>query len=718
MRFGTQEAVDGGPGQADEVRVRTELRDSVLVVVIDNTPVNALSGEVRKGLQVALDRVDADTQIEALLLVGAGRHFIGGADIREFGKDRVEPTVSELCSRIENCSKPVIAAIRGAAMGGGLEVAVGAHYRLATPSAVLALPEVRLGLLPGSGGTQRVTRLVGIPTALEMMLSGRSLSATEALEFGLVDRVTEGDDVLSEGLAYARELLASGANPRRSCDAVNSSASAEVAQAAIDEARARVRRGSPHLLSPHLIVDAVEASLTLPFVDALALERSFFKQCEQSPQRAGLVHAFFAEREVVRIAEAAAQSRPLGAAGVVGGGTMGATIAVALLDAGLSVTMIERDDASLERGQAAVERVLIGRVAKGRMSEGAKADVMKQFSGETDYDALKTVDLVIEAVFEDMAVKQKVFSELDRVCRSGAVLATNTSYLDIDSLAASISRPQDVIGLHFFAPAHIMKLLEVVVPAKAESDVVATAFTLAKMMGKVPVRAGVCDGFIGNRILSVYRRAAEYMIEDGATPYQIDSALREFGYPMGPFQVSDLSGGDIGLATRKRQAATRDPAMRYVHVADRIAERGWYGQKTGRGWYLYPDETRVGQPDPEVLEIIAAERRAAGIEQPRLFTDEEIVRRYVAAMVNEGAKVVADGIALRPLDVDITFMHGFGFPRFRGGPMKYADTVGLDRILRDLEEFALDDPGFWRPAPLLCDLVAQGLNFESLNTRR
>ena len=376
--------------------------------------------------------------------------------------------------------------------------------------------------------------------------------------------------------------------------------------------------------------------------------------------------------------------------------------------------MIERDETALARGRAHIEKVYNGLIAKGRMTTDAKAANMARFVGSTSYDALAPADMVIEAVFEDMAVKQAVFAELDRVCKPGAVLATNTSYLDIDAIAASISRPADVVGLHFFSPANIMKLLEIVVPAKVSADVVATAFELAKKLHKVPVRAGVCDGFIGNRILAAYRMAADYMMEDGASPYQIDQAVRNFGYPMGPFQVSDLAGGDIGWATRKRKAATRDPRTRYVQIADRICERGWFGQKTGRGYYLYPDGARTGTPDPAVDAIIDAERVRVGIT-PRSFTDEEIMRRYMAAMINEGANVVHQRIALRPLDVDITFLYGYGFPRYRGGPMKYADTLGLPKVLADIREFAKEDPLFWQASPLLVELVKRGDDFASLN---
>ena len=407
-------------------------------------------------------------------------------------------------------------------------------------------------------------------------------------------------------------------------------------------------------------------------------------------------------------------ARPVASVGVVGGGTMGAGIAVAVLDAGLPVTMVERDRAALDRGRANVEKVYDGLVARGRMTPQGKAAVLARLTGSIDYGSLSQVDVVIEAAFEDIAVKHDIFATLDGVCKPGAVLATNTSYLDIDAIAARTSRPQDVVGLHFFSPANVMKLIEIVVPSRASADVVATAFSLAEALRKIAVRAGVCDGFIGNRILAVYRLAQDYMLEDGASPYEIDEALRAFGYPMGPYQVSDLSGGDIGWATRKRRAASRDPRARYVHIADRLCERGWFGQKSGRGWYLYPEGSRTGVPDPEVLAIVDEERSRAGVV-PRRFDNGEIVRRTIAAMVNEGANLVDEGIALRPLDVDVTFLHGYGFPRHRGGPMKYADSVGLDTILRDIDEFAKEDPLFWRPAPLLKTLVARGDNFDSLN---
>lgn len=698
--------------------VARAMHGDILVVTIDNPPVNALGVDVRRGLTAAIDAAGADAAVKAVLIVGSGKTFIGGADIREFGKPPMTPFLPDVCNGIEACSKPVVAVIHGAALGGGLEIALAAHYRLALPGAKLGLPEVALGLLPGAGGTQRTPRLIGAAAALDMMLSGRHVGAAEAARLGLVDRVVDGADPLAAGLAYAQELVQGGAPVRRTRDAAQI-ADTDAQRAAIDSARAETAKKSRGLFSPLKIVDAVQGALELPFDDGQALERRLFLECLDSPQRAGLVHAFFAERETARAPETrSAKPRPIDSIGVVGGGTMGAGIAVAVLDAGLPVTMVERDDEALARGRNHIEKVYDGLIAKGRITPDAKDATMARFNGSTSYDALAQADLVIEAVFEDMAVKHAVFAELDRVCKPGAVLATNTSYLDIDEIAAAISRPQDVVGLHFFSPANIMKLLEIVVPAKVSDDVVATAFDLAKKLRKVPVRAGVCDGFIGNRILAVYGQAAHAMMEDGASPYQIDKALRDFGYPMGPFQVSDLAGGDIGWATRKRRAPTRDPRARYVQIADRLCERGWFGQKAGRGYYLYPDGARVGTPDPDVEAIIDAERERAGAlsgKTPRSFSDAEIVRRYLAAMINEGANVVHQKIALRPLDVDVTFVHGYGFPSYRGGPMHYADTVGLPTILADIREFAKEDPLFWQPSPLLVELVDKGASFASLN---
>jgi 3-hydroxyacyl-CoA dehydrogenase len=694
---------------------QTRRHEDIMVVVIDHPPVNALSATVRRTLSEAIAQAQTDTRVRAILLIGAGKNFIAGADIREFGKPPQPPLLPDLCNQIEASAKPVIAALHGAALGGGLEIALAAHYRVALASAKLGLPEVNLGLLPGAGGTQRAPRLMGAAAALDLMLSGKPLSADAALAAGLVDALAAEDDPLDAGLAYTHQLLALNAGPRRTRDAANALADETAQRAAVDAAAERVAATTRGLFSPAKIVQAVRAAIDLPFDEGLRTERALFLQCLDSPQRAALIHAFFAERDSAKIPELKeARSRRLERVGIVGGGTMGAGIAVAVLDAGLPVVMVEQDDAALARGRDRVEQVYDLLVKKGRITADERAARVARFTGATDYDALGEADLIIEAVFEDMAVKQAVFAQLDRVAKPGAVLATNTSYLDVDRIAEATRGPADVLGLHFFSPANIMKLLEVVVGRHTAPDTVATGFELARRLRKIPVRAGVCDGFIGNRILAVHRQAADMMMEDGASPYDIDAAVRAFGYPMGPYQMADLAGGDIGWATRKRRAATRDPALRYVQIPDRLCERGWFGQKTGRGFYLYPDGARQGTPDPEVLAIIDEERRRAGVT-PRLFTQEDILRRYLAAMVNEAANVLHQGIALRPSDIDVVFLSGYGFPRHRGGPMHYADSVGLANILADIRGYAAEDPAFWKPSPLLVQLAESGRTFGSLN---
>ncbi|AXA70399.1 3-hydroxyacyl-CoA dehydrogenase [Achromobacter insolitus] len=691
----------------------TRRYDDILVVTIDHPPVNALSAAVRGDLARVIREAQADPQVRAVLLMGAGKNFIAGADIREFGKPPQAPILPEVCNQIEASAKPVVAVLHGAALGGGLEIAMAAHYRVALEGAKLGLPEVNLGLLPGAGGTQRAPRLMGAQASLDLMLTGKHLSARAALEAGLVDTLSSDADPLDAGLAYTRQLLAVGAGPRRSRDA-GALADKTAALAQVEAAAERVAATTRGLYSPAKIVEAVRAAIEQPFDEGLRTERALFLQCLDSPQRAGLIHAFFAERDTAKMPGQPARPRRLERIGIVGGGTMGAGIAVAALDAGFPVTMVEQDDPALERGRARVAQVYDLLLKKGRLTPQERESRLARFTGATDYGALDDADLIIEAVFEDMAVKQAVFAQLDRVAKPGAVLATNTSYLDVDRIAAATRGPADVLGLHFFSPANIMKLLEVVVGEHTAADTVATGFELARRLRKIPVRAGVCDGFIGNRILAVHRQAADMMMEDGASPYEIDAAVRAFGYPMGPYQMADLAGGDIGWATRKRRAPTRDPAQRYVQIPDRLCERGWFGQKTGRGFYLYPDGARQGEQDPEVLAIIAAERARARVT-PRSFTPEDIQRRYLAAMINEAANVLLQGIAQRPSDIDVVFLAGYGFPRHRGGPMHYADSVGLDRVLADIRGYAQEDPAFWKPSPLLVQLAESGRNFASLN---
>lgn len=633
--------------------VRWEQSGDVLVVTINNPPVNALAHGVRHGLMEAIDAAQASAGVKAILIAGAGRHFIAGADIREFGKPKQPPALSEVCDRLESSEKLVVAAIHGVALGGGLEVALSAHYRLAVAGASLGLPEVNIGLLPGAGGTQRTPRLVGVANALDIMLSGRHLGGEEALSIGLIDRCVADVDAVTAGLAYAQELIRSAAPRRRTRDA-QALADKAASHKQVEAARAATAKRSRGLFSPMKIIECVSAAIDLPFDEGMALETRLFRECLNSPQRAGLIHVFFAEREVSKIPEArSAEPRKLNSVAVIGGGTMGVGITVSTLNAGYPVVMLERDDQALAQARAKVDQIYARQVAQGRLDAADKDAAMARFTGTVSYDDIANVDLVIEAVFEDLNVKTAVFKELDRVCKPGAVLATNTSTLDVNLIASSTSRPADVIGLHFFSPAHVMRLLEVVVPDHADPAVVVTAFEFARKIKKTAVRAGVCDGFIGNRILAAYKQAADYLMEDGASPYEIDAAVRDFGYPMGPFEVTDLA-------------------------------------------------------------IVDAGRKRAGIT-PRTFSPEEIMRRYMAAMVNEAANVVHEGIALRPLDVDVTFVSGYGFPRYRGGPMYWADSIGLDKILADIESFAPEAPLFWQPSPLLVQLVKEGRNFDSLN---
>ncbi len=696
-------------------KVSLEIEDGIAFLTIDNPPVNALGQLVRQGLAEGVQRAGDDPAVQAVVIIARGRTFPAGADITEFGKPPLEPFLPDVCQTIEDCPKPVIAALHGTALGGGFEIALSAHYRIALPSTRVGLPEVNLGLLPGAGGTQRMPRITGAGPALDLMLTGKPIKASRALEIGVIDEIADTDDLRAASADYARRLLARGAGARPTSQRAEGIADKDAFIAECQARRAQLERRARGQKSPFMIVDCVQAAAETPFAEGMKKERAAFMECLGSDQSKGMIHAFFAERQSARIPEAkTARPRAIDRLGVVGGGTMGAGIAVAMLQSGLPVVMVERDDESLARGRANVERVFDRNIKKGRMTDADKSAIMGRFSGATDYGALEGCDLVVEAVFEDMDVKKAVFAELDRVLRPGAVLATNTSYLDIDEIAASTARPQDVIGLHFFSPANIMKLLEIVVPARVADDVVVTAFALAKRLGKVPVRAGVCDGFIGNRMLAVYRRAADYMMEDGASPYDIDAAIRDFGFPMGPYQVVDLAGGDISWAARKRRAATRPPEERYVDIPDQLCERGWFGQKTGRGYYTYDDKSPRGRPDPEVLAIIEAERARKNIT-PRAFSPDEIRDRYLAAMINEGCKIVDEGIALRPLDVDVTLLNGYAFPRWRGGPMKYADMTGLDVILSNLRAWAAEDAHFWRPSPLLERLVAEGRSLDDLN---
>lgn len=681
----------------------------IAVLRIQNPPVNALSQAVRQGLSDGMAHAEADDGVRAVLILGDGRAFIAGADITEFGKPPMEPNLPDLCTRIEASPLLVVASMHGVSLGGGLEVALCAHYRIAQPSARVGLPEVHLGILPGAGGTQRLPRLTGAEKAVEAITTGRHIKAPEALEMGILDRVEEGDPE-AVGLAYTQELLDQNA-PRRP---VSEMPAAEgIDWDATYDAVLKKGRGQ---ISPATAVRAVQAASELPFAQGILRERELFMELMNTDQRKGMIHAFFNERAVSNLPELkGVEPRALQSIGVIGGGTMGAGIATAALLSGFGVVLIEMKE---EFAAAARDRIagnLQGALKRGKINQ-AKYDALttQALTVSTNYDSLSDVDLVIEAVFEDMSVKREVFGKLDAACKPGCVLASNTSYLDVNEIAACTSRPADVIGLHFFSPAHVMKLLEVVVADQTAPDVVATGFALGKALGKVSVRAGVCDGFIGNRILATYRTAADHMVLDGATPYQIDKALTDFGFAMGPFAVADLAGLDIGWMTRKRKAPDRHPQERVPTYIDRLCEQGHFGQKTGEGYYVYEKGKRGGRPNPKIADLIAAEQQELGIT-PRPFTDQEIVRRYMCAMVNEAAKVVGEGIARRPLDVDMTLLFGYGFPRYWGGPMKWADIQGLPAVLADIESYAKEDAWFWEPAPLLKQLASEGRTFDDLN---
>lgn len=688
--------------------VTGETRGDIALIRINNPPVNAAGLAVRQGL-VAAAGAAASGGARAVVLIAEGRTFIAGADITEFGKPPVEPYLPDVVATLERLDIPVICVIHGTALGGGLEVALGAHYRVMLKGAKLGLPEVNLGLIPGAGGTQRLPRLCGIVAAAEIFTSARMVGADEALSLGIVDAVMDGTPE-EAGLAFARDLLAQGKGVRRVSDLPVPPTDPD----ALAALRAKVAKANPGHVCHLRGIDAATEGAQLPFDGGMKLEREIFWELMETPQRAGMIHAFFGERRVASLPELKGiKPRPIAHLGVIGGGTMGGGIAVSALLNGLQVTLIERDAASVQKARDGIAATLADSVKRGKLAESKRDALLADaLITSDDYAALGQADVIVEAVFESMDVKREVFARLDAVAKPGAVLATNTSYLDVDAIAAATSRPADVIGLHFFSPAHVMRLLEIVIADATAPEVAATGFQLAKILKKVPVRAGVCDGFIGNRMLRHYRTAADNMVLEGASPFQIDTALEAFGFAMGPFKVSDLAGIDIGYLTRQRLRPTKPDQERWGDWADRLYDMGRLGRKTGHGYYIY--DGGKPRPDPEVDAIIAAERSAKGIT-PRDIPDAEIVARYMAAMVNEGARIVDEGIARRPVDVDVVKLYGYGFPRFRGGPMHWADTVGLDTVRATIHGAARHDPWFWRPAPLLDRLASEGRTFASLN---
>lgn len=686
--------------------VSLERHGSIGVITVNNPPVNALSQAVRQGLIDRLGEAEADEDCTAVVLVCTGRTFIAGADIREFGKPPAPPHLPDVVEQLENAAKPIVAAIHGSALGGGLEVAMGCHYRLAARTASVGLPEVKLGLLPGATGTQRLTRLAGPEAALDIMLSGNPVAAEDACALGILDAVIEEEDILPAAVKFAAEMTVDG--PARIRD-LSVPAADPLLFARVREKIAVKTRG---LLSPEKIIQCVEAAVTLDYEAGCELERKLFTECKASPQSDGLRHAFFADRAVSKIPGIDKDSprRAIEKIGVLGAGTMGAGIAYNCLSAGFEVHLLDNDEDGLARGRKTIENLYEYAVQRGKADADAARAGLARLAVSTNYAELGDADLLIEAVFESMAVKKDVFGKLDAVCKPGAILATNTSTLDVDEIASATGRPNDVIGLHFFSPAHIMRLLEIVRGRATGDEVISTAMSLAKRLGKVGVLVGNCFGFVGNRMLYGYGRENQLLLLEGAAPETIDRVLYDWGMAMGPNAVGDLAGLDVGYKVRReRDDLPDDP--RFYRIADLLAEQGRYGQKTGRGMYLYDEGSRTPLPDPEVRELIRAEARRLGIEQRDIQADE-IVERCVYALIVEGARILEDGIALRSGDIDVIWTNGYGFPRHRGGPMHYADQLGLDTVLEKVLAFRdRFGPMYWEPPALLENLAKAGRRF-------
>ncbi|WP_042298827.1 3-hydroxyacyl-CoA dehydrogenase NAD-binding domain-containing protein [Paraburkholderia kururiensis] len=686
-------------------------RDGIAVLTLNNPPVNGLGHATRAGIVAGLDRANADPDIVAIVLTGAGKAFSGGADITEFNTPKAtqEPMLGTVIKAVEASAKPVVAAIHSVAMGGGLELALGAHYRIAAPGAQIALPEVKLGLLPGAGGTQRLPRAVGLETALNMIVSGTPVMSEKLAGTGLFDEIAQGD-LLDAALAFAHKVAhKGGTHPllrKREIEHAN-------AAGFIQFARNSVAAVAKHYPAPHKCIDAVEAGVKNGFDKGLAIERECFMALVQTPESRALRHAFFGERAASKIADVPAGTpvRKIEQVAVIGAGTMGGGIAMNFANAGLPVTLLEMKQEALDRGLATIRKNYEASVKKGKLSADSVEKRMALIRATLAWDDLKDADLVIEAVFEELGVKEQVFRQLDEVAKPGAILASNTSTLDLNRIASFTKRPQDVVGMHFFSPANVMKLLEVVRGRETARDVLATVMQVAKTIRKTAVVSGVCDGFIGNRMIEQYLRQALFMLEEGALPAQIDRAIEKFGFAMGPFRMSDLAGNDIGWAIRKRRYREQ-PGMHYSKIADRLCEAGRFGQKTGGGWYDYQPGNRTAQPSAVVDEMIVAYSKEIGVAR-RKIADDEIVERLVFALVNEGAKILEEGIASKASDIDMVYLTGYGFPLWRGGPMLYADTVGLYNVERAIRRYAAQPNGdAWQIAPRIVELAAQGRGFN------
>ncbi len=697
--------------------VAFEKQGSVGVITVNNPPVNALSQGVRQGLLDGIAKGLADTGVNAMVIIGGGRTFIAGADIREFGKPPLPPDLHSVLNAIEGSTKPVVAAIHGTALGGGLEVCLACHYRVAVAAGQVGLPEVKLGLLPGAGGTQRLPRVAGVEAALRMIVSGDPVRAPRAKELGIVDEVV-GDDLRAGAVAFAERVVAEK-RPLRKISAMDDKlAPARANPALFDTFRKGIEREARGYLAPFKCMEAVQAAVTLPFAEGLKKERALFQECMASPQSKGQIHAFFAEREATKIPDVppGTPTKKIELAAVIGAGTMGGGIAMNFANAGIPVTLLEVKQDALDRGLKTIRTNYENTAKRGGMKTEDVDKRMALIKPTMDYNDLKDADVIIEAVFETMEVKEGVFKKLDEVAKPGAVLATNTSGLDVNQIASYTKRPGDVIGMHFFSPANVMKLLENVRGKATQKDVIATVMSLSKKIGKIPVLVGVCEGFVGNRMLRQRGIQSSYMMEEGALPQQIDKVIYDFGFPMGPFAMSDLAGNDVGWRIRQGKKEKEQRNVRYTgYVADAICELGRFGQKTGAGYFKYnlPDRTPI--PDPEVEKIIEETSKKLGITR-RAISDQEILERCLYPMVNEGAKILAEGMAQRSLDIDVIWVNGYGWPVYRGGPMWWADNViGLKTVHDALLKYrdASGDP-FWEPAPLLKKLVQEDKKFSSV----
>ncbi len=696
--------------------VHYEQRGNIALMTVDNPPVNPLSSGVRAGLDEGIKKALADDGVDAIVLTGAGRAFIAGADISEFGGAAQGPSLHDCLNAMDASTKPIVAGINGTAFGGGLEVALCCHYRVIAPSAQVGLPEVKLGLLPGAGGTQRLPRLVGAAKALDFMLSGDGIPGLQAKELGIVDEVAEGD-IVDAAIAYAQDLVGKGSPIRRIRDEDALLVADRDNPEVFETARKTSARKMRKRFAPEMIVQCVEAAVNLGDFDAgMKVEAENFAKCLNHPQREALIHMFFAEREVAKIPDVPKDTptQDIQQAGVIGCGTMGGGISMSFLNVGIPVTVLEMNQEALDRGIGVIKRNYDIQVQRGRMSEEEVDKRMSLLTGTTEHADLAQADVIIEAIYENIDVKVDTFKQMDAVAKPGAILASNTSGLDIDKMAEATSRPEAVIGLHFFSPANVMRLLEVVRGEKAGKEVIATSMKLGKRLNKVAVLSGNAPGFIGNRMLAGYTRQAGEIILQGATPYQVDSVILNFGMPMGPFQMNDLVGLDLGWRARKLSKMKPEDVPITARVADKLCELERFGQKSNRGFYIYPEGSRAGQPDPEVVEIVEQTSAELGISR-REIDDEEVLQRCMYALINEGARILEDGIAIRPCDIDIVYINGYGFPEVTGGPMFWADQQGLDSVLAGIKKFDAEYGGdAWKPAPLLEKLVAEGKNFASL----